>query len=233
MANFKHTLFGLYSSFMDDPFEENAVKSLIRKHLSEGLPILDVGCGYGRYLKPLQAMGYNTFGIDLNPKCVADLTKEGFKIATDIDNFGSQKFSCILMSHVVEHLQPADLYQFLDKYLSVLAPDGVLIISTPLMSPYFYDDFDHVKPYQPLGISMLFDPTSQMQYHSKNRLDLIDLKFRRSAPRWNYHASLYVASSKTRVIPFTINLFFRVLHRLTFRAVGTTDGWIGAFKKIE
>ena len=55
------------------------------------------------------------------------------------------------MSHVIEHFAPSDLLVFMDGYIDLLRPGGHLIIATPLMSPYFYDDFDHIKPLSTSG----------------------------------------------------------------------------------
>jgi predicted SAM-dependent methyltransferase len=60
------------------------------------------------------------------------------------------------MSHVIEHFSPKDLIPFLDDYLDRLKVGGRLVIAIPLLTPYFYDDFDHVKPYHPMGILMVF-----------------------------------------------------------------------------
>jgi len=60
------------------------------------------------------------------------------------------------MSHIIEHFAPHDLLPFIDSYLHRLQPGGRLIICTPLLTKNFYNDFDHVKPYQPVGIGMVF-----------------------------------------------------------------------------
>jgi len=55
----------------------------------------------------------------------------------------------IFCSHLIEHLPPNDLYSFLNEIDRILAKDGILAISTPMMWKYFYNDIDHIKPYHP------------------------------------------------------------------------------------
>jgi SAM-dependent methyltransferase len=69
--------------------------------------ILDIGCANGGLLKSLKKIGYyNLLGIDPSPVCVENVRRCG--IAARIGslsaslNFGI--FDCILMSHVLEHV---------------------------------------------------------------------------------------------------------------------------------
>ena len=56
----------------------------------------------------------------------------------------------------------------MDGYLDRLKVGGHLVIATPLMSNNFYDDFDHVRPYQSLGILMVFGGgAAQVQYYAR------------------------------------------------------------------
>ena len=50
---------------------------------------------------------------------------------------------------MVEHLTPEILYDTLKEIDRCCAPDGVIVISAPLLSDSFYDDLSHVKPYNP------------------------------------------------------------------------------------
>jgi hypothetical protein len=81
----------------------------------------------------------------------------------------------------------------MDTYLDRLKTGGHVIIATPLMSSSFYDDFDHIKPYQPLGINMVFNGRGeQVKYYSRHVLELLDIWFRRSPFTFKYHPGLYV-----------------------------------------
>src|SRR5690606_1620293 len=64
-------------------------------------------------------------------------------------NFEDQFFDLIHCSHVIEHLQPHELYDTLIQMDRVLKVGGQLVISTPLLWEGFYNDLSHVKPYSP------------------------------------------------------------------------------------
>lgn len=63
--------------------------------------------------------------------------------------FGDGGVAFLHSSHLIEHLAPADLYTLLGEVDRVLAPGGILAISAPLLSPTFYSDLSHLKPYNP------------------------------------------------------------------------------------
>jgi hypothetical protein len=44
-------------------------------------------------------------------------------------------------------------------YLDRINPGRHLIIATPIMMKYPYQDFDHIRPYDLLGIEMVFGAT--------------------------------------------------------------------------
>jgi len=205
-----------------------APKSLPRRR------ILDVGCGYGRYLRDLNARGYEVTGVDTNPELVKANQKAGLHCLT-ADEFARthDSYDAVLMSHVIEHFPPNDLVPFLDSYLDRLKVGGQLIIATPLLTPYFYDDFDHVKPYHPIGILMVFGTEqAQVQYYSRNKLTLEDIWIRRSPLRPPHTRGRYLHSIKARprqVLEFLSALLFRASGGI----IGESDGWVGLFKKVS
>jgi SAM-dependent methyltransferase len=196
--------------------------------------VLDVGCGYGRNLRMLHASGLNAVGVDANAQIVAANRRDGLECFTVQElSQTARHFDVILMSHVIEHFAPADLVPFMDGYLDRLDPGGHLVIATPLLTPYFYDDFDHVKPYHPMGILMVFgNDRAQVQYYARNRLALEDVWIRRSPLRLGHTRSRYQYSWRTRVrqgLEFVSALAFRA----SFGVIAQTDGWVGLFRKIE
>src|SRR5437588_11052930 len=119
---------------------------------ASGKRVLDVGCGYGRLLALVKAAGFEVTGVEINAEIVAANRKAGLScISADEFKTSNDRYDVMLMAHVIEHFAPADLLHFMDIYLDRLKPGGRLVIATPLMSDYFYDDFDHIRPYQPAG----------------------------------------------------------------------------------
>jgi SAM-dependent methyltransferase len=198
--------------------------------------VLDVGCGYGKKLKALHEEGYNVLGIDANPKLVQANRANGLKCLT-LEEFSqnSEQFDLILMSHLIEHFNPDDLKNFIDSYLDKLKIGGYLIIATPLITSYFYDDFDHIKPYSPHGIMMVFGDnyySDQVQYYSRNKLELQDIWFRKRHYRTQFFKGKYIKDKSTFFLQL-IDFCSILLFRSSLGIVGKTDGWIGIFQKVK
>ena len=210
------------------------VGSLSAQH-SQPLKILDVGCGYGANLAPLHQLGHQVMGAEINAIIVGENRKKSLQCftPTELKTNGTGGFDLIVMSHVIEHFTPESLIKFVDEYLDLLKPNGHLLIVTPLLTDYFYDDFDHVKPYQPLGFKMVFSTElAQVQYYSRNKLMLKDLWFRKSFYRIHHARGRHIRSFDSAVlklIDYTCIFFYL----LTLRQFGKTDGWIGLFQKRE
>jgi SAM-dependent methyltransferase len=196
--------------------------------------LLDVGCGEGRYLSSLTNLGYDVLGVEQNEVIVNRNKLAGLNCVT-VDDFlkDEKKFDLILISHVIEHFEPNGLKVFLENYLRRLRTGGILIIATPLMNPRFYDDFDHIKPYSPVGIMMVFgSEASQVQYYSSEKMQLLDVWFRSSYFRPSNYRGRYIPSTTGRIY-FLIEIASALLWRLSFGLIGRKDGWVGVFQKIS
>ena len=208
--------------------------SLIKKHTRPSASLLDVGCGFGRYLKPLKEAGFEVCGVDANEHVVEALKQDGFTcyLPNDFEK-NEHQYDVIVMSHIIEHFTPKDLLSFMDTYLSRLKPGGYLFISTPLYSNYFYDDFDHIKPYHPGGLQMVFsEPMAQVQYQSVNKIKLLDLWFRKSPimPRLVRGAYLKTLSSRFQQLAIVVGF---LIYHLSFKLISKKDGWIGVYQKVQ
>jgi SAM-dependent methyltransferase len=223
-----------YLSLITTNWEQGRVIAFVQRAVGRGGTVLDVGCGYGRNLKSLRASGIDAIGVEINSEIVKAVVASGLPCRTveELER-DTTTFDTLLMSHVIEHFAPRALFDFMDGYLDRLKSDGHLVIATPLMSNNFYDDFDHVRPYQPLGILMVFGRgTAQVQYYARNRLELCDIWFRRGPWRLNY-SRLRFAKGRMRHLMQSIDLACALLFRTSFGLLGRTDGWVGLFKKIE
>ena len=196
--------------------------------------VVDVGCGYGRTLRVLQKSAIPAIGIDVNPEIVARNNQDGLRCFTPAE-FAAQTMQAdvLIMSHLIEHFAPRDLLAFLDGYLDHLRPGGYLLVATPLLSSRFFDDFDHIKPYQPLGLSMVFGGKgAQVQYYGRHCLRLTDLWIRRSPYAVAYARGLYVKSWTTPFLQL-INLTCALVFRASAGIIGQASGWAGLFEKVD
>jgi SAM-dependent methyltransferase len=138
---------------------------MLRKHAGPHSKLLDVGCGYSRFYSLIHSYGCKYTGVDSNSATVEHNRMLGRTAMlpeelVDLD----EQFDIVLFSHVIEHLDYASLVCFFNQYLGKLRSDGIVIILTPLYHRGFYDDFDHVKPYNPAALrQLLCGSTKQLQ----------------------------------------------------------------------
>lgn len=101
--------------------------------------ILDYGCGTGFLLPHLAALGAgHVVGADLSPESVARANARhggvrGFAGAFTIAELRrrGETFDAVTVIEVVEHLDDAAFDAVMDDLRSLLAPDGVAIVTTP------------------------------------------------------------------------------------------------------
>ena len=137
--------------------EETFVRRTLTKRAARNGKLLDVGCGHGRFYDITVSAGLEYMGVDINPATVSKNREQGRDVYHDADlQAMSPMVNVLLFSHVIEHFDYADLVRFLDRYLRCLKVGGLVIVLTPLYHRGFYDDFDHVKPYNPEALRQMF-----------------------------------------------------------------------------
>ena len=101
----------------------------------QGKSALDVGCGAGLLAEPLARLGAKVTGIDAAPEVIAvareHAAARGLDIAYRVSAVEALEgqFDLVTCMEVVEHV--ADPAAFLASLAQRLAPDGLLIVSTP------------------------------------------------------------------------------------------------------
>ena len=220
-------------SFKENTYEYHKVINSIITYTPKDGSILDVGCGYGQYLKPLHKQFPNVIGVETNKYIKESLQKEQLNVITPEEFEKSEKqFDTILMSHIIEHFYPDELIAMMDSYLNHLKKGGHLIIATPTLNKNFFIDFDHKRPYYPTSIEEVFDGKhQQVKSYSKNSLKIIKVWFRRSRLQINNSPLQYNNKYTKNIITLT-NILLAILFRYSFQIIGTNSGWIGVFKKI-
>ena len=118
--------------------------------------IVDIGSGDAGFAKHLGLSERypNLYLIEGNQE-TADFLKKSYKNvlvekAQKHLPFADDSVSLIHCSHMIEHLNPDDLYSLLQEIDRISGSDAVVVISTPMLAPeQFYNDMSHVKPYYP------------------------------------------------------------------------------------
>ncbi len=136
-----------YSSGDREPFYDLAgayLPSDVNAH------IVDIGSGdnlFARHLKLFDKYK-NIHLLDKFPKSEAGVKAKTYN-APDRLFFDDSSVDYIHCSHLVEHLYPNQLVEFMNELDRVLKNNGILIISAPMYWERFYDDLSHIKPYNP------------------------------------------------------------------------------------
>ncbi|MFK5880189.1 MAG: class I SAM-dependent methyltransferase [Flavobacteriaceae bacterium] len=127
--------------------------------------ILDIGCGTGDFLLSCQKGGFSVTGIEPNQKAKTLTTsKVTSKIYSDISEITSQKFDCITMWHVLEHVP--NLEEYISNLKQLLKPNGTLFVAVPNYKSFdanhygrywaAYDVPRHLWHFSQKSISLLF-----------------------------------------------------------------------------
>jgi 2-polyprenyl-6-hydroxyphenyl methylase / 3-demethylubiquinone-9 3-methyltransferase len=101
----------------------------------EGKTALDVGCGAGLLAEPLARLGAKVTGVDASPELIAVARDHAKSLSLDIDYRAGDvqlldgQFDLVTAMEVIEHV--ADPAAFVGALAKRLAPDGLLILSTP------------------------------------------------------------------------------------------------------
>ena len=97
-----------------------------------GGTLLDVGCGNGRFLSTMRALGWKVQGVELSENGVqvcraAQLPVHHGELASAA--FPDASFDVITVRHVIEHVpQP---HPFMSELARILKPGGLLLVETP------------------------------------------------------------------------------------------------------
>jgi 2-polyprenyl-6-hydroxyphenyl methylase/3-demethylubiquinone-9 3-methyltransferase len=101
----------------------------------DGKTALDVGCGAGLLAEPLARLGAKVTGIDASPEVIAVAREHASAMGVKIDyRIGDVQalegqFDLVTCMEVIEHV--ADPGAFMKALAKRLAPDGLLVMSTP------------------------------------------------------------------------------------------------------
>lgn len=119
--------------------------------------VLDVGCGYGDFLRVLQNGGVRVYGVDVSSHAIKRIKSKvnGKFYILNIANkklpFKDNYYDGVAILDVLEHIKSSEL--ILREALRVLKPGGLIFVTTPnhqgflrkLLLPIFPDDPTHVN----------------------------------------------------------------------------------------
>ncbi|MFA6608782.1 MAG: methyltransferase domain-containing protein [Candidatus Paceibacterota bacterium] len=112
-------------------------KALRGKHPSSSR-VLDVGCGLGYVTYALKKANYNVTGLDISSNAIEEAKKMygDYFVCEDFfqHNPKEGKYDVICMLELIEHVE--DPAYYINHAMSLLSPNGILILTTPNKSFY-------------------------------------------------------------------------------------------------
>lgn len=96
--------------------------------------VLEIGCGYGHFLRMLSDSGMNVHGIE-SSVVAAEFARGDFGLDVSISSYGAgeeggcERYGMIAAFHVLEHIE--NLSEFMARIRDDLAPSGHVMIAVP------------------------------------------------------------------------------------------------------
>ncbi len=114
----------------------SVVYKRIRKELRPDSIILDIGCGRGRFVKPLIDEGINVRGFDYSPENVKLCHEHGLSNVEQADILENipvpeQSADIVICAEFLEHFHLSDRVVIYDNVRSVLKKKGKFIVTVP------------------------------------------------------------------------------------------------------
>lgn len=119
--------------------DQYELANYFRKWLPEHQPILEAGCGSGRWVAWFIKNGWTAAGLDWSEACCVRarraIPEALFEVGDMRDMpFEDSEFGAIVSLGAVEH-SPEGPMRSLKEYYRVLRPDGIAIITVPYLGP--------------------------------------------------------------------------------------------------
>jgi 2-polyprenyl-3-methyl-5-hydroxy-6-metoxy-1,4-benzoquinol methylase len=123
--------------------QSSTILSFLRPHAAAGARVLDVGCGFGSFLRRAQEAGYRVAGIEPDADACIGAAKA---LGQGVVSHGTLQqvmpadgsADVIATLDVLEHVPPADQAAFAGLITRVLSPGGLWIIKVPSTEGLYY-----------------------------------------------------------------------------------------------
>lgn len=122
-----------------------ALDTILDLKINKTLNVLDVGCGFGNFLKKLKKYDHiNPVGLEFNKSAIEHCKDNNIEVYTkSIEEYSEknkEKFDVVCSFQVLEHVTHVN--SFIESCISCLKPNGILILGTPNNNP-FYAGYHH------------------------------------------------------------------------------------------
>ncbi len=156
------------------------IKAILIKHRNmennSKISILDIGCGFGYFLKLCDEEGWETYGVDISEYAIGrarSITKAKLfvhDVEKGLPMFNEDFFDIVTMIDVLEHLYSP--FKVVKEIYRILKPGGFMIITTPNLNAlarflwkiigkekrwYGFIDKTHIHLFTPLSLKHLVE----------------------------------------------------------------------------
>lgn len=164
--------------------------------------VLEIGSGFGSFLKKLRAKGIEAKGIELNPHAVERCKKENLDVKgilmDDLVREDSNRFDVVCSFQVLEHVY--DVQNFLRNQIKMLKKGGKLIIGVPNNNPFlFISDKYHTLNLPPHHAG-LWNKKSLLALEKIFNLELEKMMFEPLSVSYGYFISFHLNNIKHKRI---------------------------------
>lgn len=118
--------YAMKSSYWRGPYDITPITERMQK----GAFILDVGCGTGRYLVPLERAGFDVLGIDISCAALRTLSSSYQLASADLRSlpFAGSSFDAIMCFGALQHLSCFEREVAVRELFRVLKPQGLAFL---------------------------------------------------------------------------------------------------------
>jgi SAM-dependent methyltransferase len=147
--------------FVEDKSREKvwrAINEYLQKYVKENATVLDLGCGYGDFVKGIKAE--SKFAIDLNDNLKIFFEKEKIKFISQsvLTEFAipDNSVDVVFASNLFEHFSDDELEKMMNNIDKILKPNGRIILLQPnIYYAYkeYWDDYTHKKAFSHVSLA--------------------------------------------------------------------------------
>ena len=184
-----------------------------------GQALLDIGCFAGSFLSMAEPERFSRqLGVDILPAQVAYANAQHgapfrrFESVASITDLArvDERFDCVTVIEVIEHLAPAEIRALLDHAARLLVPGGRLVLTTP--------NYASAWPVLEKLLNRFGDVSYEEQHITRFTYFDVERRLAQMDPAFGERFSVDVKTTTHFVTPFLAALSFSASHRLS-RAV--------------
>ena len=170
-----------YGLMFPDGHIIRAWEHLLKHKITKDNPkLLDFGCWNGTHAKYFQSKGFDSYGVDIVDKPIADikhvngLNPDNFSVInneTNLDELFDKKFDLILSNQVLYYLDDTVLKKRLNEFKSMLSNDG-FVVFTMMAKSNFFSNYSNNSPVN--GLEEINFPKDHRLHGQVEELRFID-----------------------------------------------------------